>query len=121
MHFRAPNGALGTAAWNFAGHVREDVIEISGTEGRVSLSTFGNEPARLQSAQGDEMFDLPNPLHIQQPFIQTIVDHLNGRGQCASTGHTATRTAQVMDTVLSDYYKGREDAFWARPETWKKR
>jgi 1,5-anhydro-D-fructose reductase (1,5-anhydro-D-mannitol-forming) len=121
MHFHAPNGAPGTAYWNFASHVREDSIEVSGTEGRVTLSTFGNEPARLQSAQGDETFDLPNPLHIQQPLIQTIVDHLNGRGQCPSTGHTATRTAQVMDTVLNDYYNGREDAFWSRPETWQKR
>ena len=120
MHFRVPNGAPGTAYWNFASHVREDSIEVSGTEGRITLSTFGNEPARLQSVQGDETFDLPNPLHIQQPLIQTIVDHLNGRGQCPSTGHTATRTAQVMDTVLNDYYQGREDAFWSRPETWKK-
>jgi hypothetical protein len=24
----------------------------------------------------------------------------------------------VIDRVLEGYYGGREDAFWARPETW---
>lgn len=120
MLFRTPGGASGTAQWNFAAHVREDTIEISGTDGRVTLSTFGIEPVRLESIHGDETFDLPNPPHIQQPLIQTIVDQLNGSGECPSTGHTATRTSQVIDTVLSDYYAGRDDAFWTRPQTWKR-
>jgi len=25
-----------------------------------------------------------------------------------------------MDTVLNDYYGGREDDFWNRPQTWPK-
>ena len=120
MQFRAPNGALGVAQWNFAGHVREDVIEISGTDGRLSLSTFSNEPVQAQSQSGDEALDLPNPRHIQQPLIQTIVNQLNGQGECPSTGHTATRTSEIIDTVLSDYYNGRGDAFWTRPQTWKR-
>jgi predicted dehydrogenase len=118
MRFRTVGGAPGTAAWNFASAVHEDVIEITGTEGRVTLSTFGNEPLLLRTAQGEERFDLPNPPHIQQPLIQTIVDELQGRGVCPSTGVTAARTAAVMDAVLTDYYGSREDAFWTRPETW---
>ena len=120
MTFRTPSGALGTAQWNFAASVREDTIEITGTDGRITLSTFGNEPVRLQFQHGDEAFNLPSPPHIQQPLIQTIVSQLNGSGTCPSVGHTATRTSEVMDTVLNDYYNGRDDAFWLRPETWKK-
>lgn len=67
---------------------------------------------------GVELFDLPNPRHIQQPLIHSIVDQLNGQGQCPSTGVTALRTAKVMDQVLESYYGGRDDAFWTRPETW---
>lgn len=121
MQFRVMQGALGTAQWNFASHAREDVIEISGTDGRISLSTFGNEPVQLQNQNGDDTFDLPNPRYIQTPLIETIVQQLNGSGQCPSTGHSATRTSEVIDTVLSDYYNGRDDAFWTRPDTWKKR
>ena len=118
LRFRTTSGAFGVATWNFVSAVREDSIEISGTEGRVMLSTFGNEPVRLDTSEGQEMFDLPNPRHIQQPLIQTIVDELNGRGVCASTGLSAARTSRVIDIALSDYYGGREDAFWLRPTTW---
>jgi len=118
MSFRTASGALGTAFWNFAGEAREDILEITGTEGRLSLSTFGNEPLEWRTADRCELFDLPNPLHVQQPLIQTIVDDLLGRGRCESTGETALRTARVMDTVLESYYGSRNDAFWERPKTW---
>ena len=120
MTFRTAGGAIGSAIWNFAGAHREDLLEIEGTAGRVVLSCFGNEPVRLTTEAGKEStFDLPNPPHIQQPLIQTIVDELLGQGgRCPSTGETAARTSRVMDEVLAGYYGGREDAFWERPDTW---
>jgi predicted dehydrogenase len=120
MRFRLTNGAFGTATWNFASALRDDTIEISGTKGRLRLSTFGSEPLLLETATGAETFDLPNPPHVHQPLVQTIVDELHGTGHCPSTAVTATRTAAVMDTVLSRYYNGRADAFWERPATWNR-
>jgi len=118
MTFRTASGALGTASWNFATDLDEDLIEITGTDGRISLSTFGVEPVRLTLPAGEERFDLPNPEHVQQPLIQTIVDELLGEGTCPSTGESAARTARVMDTVLEAYYGGRGDDYWQRPTTW---
>jgi 1,5-anhydro-D-fructose reductase (1,5-anhydro-D-mannitol-forming) len=118
LHCRFAGGALGAAVWNFAGVVREDILEITGTLGKITMSVFGNEPLQLTTADGHETFDLTNPPHIQQPLIQTIVDELHGGGQCPSTGATAARTARVMDRVLSDYYGTRDDAYWTRPQTW---
>ncbi|HZO88960.1 MAG TPA: Gfo/Idh/MocA family oxidoreductase [Chthonomonadaceae bacterium] len=118
MRFRLPSGGLGIASWNFASGVHEDTIEIFGSEGRLSLSTFGNEPLQLETAHGRETFDRPNPPHIQQPLIQTIVDELQRKGRCPSTGLSAARTSRVMDIVLEGYYGGRSDAFWDRPHTW---
>lgn len=119
MSFRTAGGAVGAAIWNFAGRVREDLIEIEGTKGRLNISCFGDEPARVYLGGSPDGYHRPNPPHIQQPMIQTIVDELLGRGaKCPSTGETAARTSRVMDQVLSTYYGGREDAFWERPETW---
>ncbi|MGD0900079.1 MAG: Gfo/Idh/MocA family oxidoreductase [Thermoguttaceae bacterium] len=118
LHCRFASGALGICSWNFASAVGEDQIEITGTDGRLTLSVFGNEPVRLETGEGVEQFDLPNPPHVQQPLIQSIVDQLHGRGECPSTGLTAARTARVMDRVLGSYYGGRDDDFWTRPETW---
>ena len=120
MQFRVPGGALGSASWNFAGPCHEDAIEISGSSGRISLSCFGNEPVRLENQDGVQFAERPNPPHIQQPLIQTIVNALRQQGTCPSTGASALRTSRVMDTVLDRYYGGRADAFWSRPSTWGK-
>jgi len=118
LSFNLANGATGQATWNFAGKEHADLITIAGDRGTLMLSTFGNEPVRLQSRDGEETFDLPNPQTIQAPLIQTIVDELRGVGACPSTGVTAARTGHVMDAALHSYYDGRDDAFWARPDTW---
>ena len=120
MHFCLPGGALGVATWNFAGFGREDSIQVSGTKGRLTLSTFGDEALELETAGGREHLECPNPAHIQQPLIQSIVNELRRipGTACPSTGESAARTSAVMDTVLHEYYGGREDAFWKRPGTW---
>lgn len=118
LTFLTADGVPGVAAWNFASHVREDLLEFTGTAGRVSLAVFTSDPIRLETARGVEYFDVPTPPHIAQPLIQTVVDDLLGRGTCASTGESARRTSLVMDRMLERYYGGRNDAFWDRPQTW---
>jgi hypothetical protein len=118
MRFSVAGAALGTAHWNFASDARADEVVVQGDAGELRFSTFGNEPLELRRSGGVEAFDLPNPSHIQQPMIQSIVDELLGRGRSASTGVTAARTSAVMDAALASYYGGRDDAFWLRPETW---
>jgi hypothetical protein len=41
-------------------------------------------------------------------MIQSIVDEMNGIGNCPSTGETAARTAWVMDRLLADFYPRRD-------------
>ncbi|MET0263760.1 MAG: Gfo/Idh/MocA family oxidoreductase, partial [Rariglobus sp.] len=118
MSFVTRDGVPGVGLWDFAGAMSLDEIIIAGTKGRLVFSTFGNEPIRLETRAGVETFDRPNPAHVQQPLIQTIVDTLLGRGVCPSTGESARRTSTVMDAVLSDYYGGRQDAFWTRSDQW---
>jgi hypothetical protein len=121
MEFTLADGAFGTASWNFAGGAADDRIEITGTDGRITLSTFGDDPIALSTRRGDERFAFKNPYHIQQPLVQLVVDDLLGKQQAPSTGESASRTAKVMDIVLSDFYAGRDDAFWNRPDSWKHR
>jgi predicted dehydrogenase len=118
IQFRTERGGVGSASWNFAGSCNEDLITIDGTRARLEMSTFGNEPLRVIAKEGVETFDHPNPPHVQQPLIQSAVDQLLGKGECPSTGVSAARTSRVMDAALSGYYGGREDEFWARPQTW---
>ncbi len=111
-------GAPATAQWNFASFSRADRIEIFGTQGKISLSCFGDDDVRLELPTGLQTFNGKKPPHVHQGLVQTIVDELRGQGAALSTGESALRTMQVMDTVLNDYYGGREDDFWNRPQTW---
>jgi len=83
------------------------------------VSRRGGRPQIVAKPYDPERhINLPNPPHVQQPLIQTIVDEMLGRGTCPSSGRSAARTAAVMDAVLEGYYGGREDAFWERPAFW---
>jgi len=118
MSFLAGDGIPGVASWNFASVEREDLFTITGTEGRLAFSLLGDEPLRLETPAGVQMLARPNPAHVQQPLIQSVVEDLVGSGVCPSTGETARRASRIMDSVLSGYYGGRLDEFWRRPETW---
>ena len=98
--FAFASGVQGTGIWCFTTFEEVDRTDIVGERGRISFSTFGNEPVALTTAEGETRFAIDNPLHIQQPLIQTIVDELMGVDQCPSTGASGARTDWVMDQML---------------------
>lgn len=94
------SGVQGTGIWNFTAHDDLDRTEIVGSKGKITFATFGNSPVTVETLEGNRILDLPNPRHIQQHLIQTIVNELNGIGECPSTGFTASRTNWAMDRLL---------------------
>lgn len=95
------SGIVGSGVWCFTiGETeRLDHIDIIGTKGSVSFACFDTQPVVLNTAAGKKTFDLPNPVHVQQPLIQTIVAQLLGKGKCPSTGESAARTSYIMDKI----------------------
>src|SRR5512136_299975 len=102
--FEFESGVEGTGLWWFASPIAVDRTEILGTRGRVAFATFDNAPVVLDTGGEASEFMIPHPPHVQQPLIQTVVDHLNGVGHCPSTGESAARTTRVMDQILASYY-----------------
>ena len=117
MSFEA-RGAHALAQWDFAAAQNADFIEIHGDKAKLSMSCFGEGDLRLETAQGVQTLDGGAPQPVQLGLVQSIVDELRGQGRALSTGRSALRTMEAMDAVLSDYYGGREDDFWNRPQTW---
>jgi predicted dehydrogenase len=103
--FAFESGAIGNGIWCFTLSPGStiDRTDIVGAQGRITFSTFGlDQPLTLVRENGQsEEFLLPPPTHVQEPLIQTIVDALNGRGTCPSTGVSAARTSKVMDSVVA--------------------
>jgi len=128
MMFRLQNGAIGTASWNFAASFREDLLTINGTRGRLKIPIFIDEPPRVESREGGVVdFKSDSYEHVHQPLVQLIVDELRQRAQgitieksnVPSNGVSGLRTAIVMDTVLRNFYRIRQDGFWKRSHTWQ--
>lgn len=102
--FEFESGVEGTGLWWFASPTSVDRTEILGTRGRVAFASFDNAPVVLETGGETSEFVIPHPPHVQQPLIQTVVNRLNGVGQCPSTGESAARTTRVMDQILASYY-----------------
>jgi 1,5-anhydro-D-fructose reductase (1,5-anhydro-D-mannitol-forming) len=114
--FEWTEGTHGVIDCQFHGGA-DDQFFIGGEKGSLMVPCFGPGPVEVAlKGKKKEIFDLPNPAHVAQPLIQTVVDELLGRGKCPSTGASGLRTQAVMDEILEDYYGGREDGFWRR--TW---
>lgn len=100
-NFRFASGVHGTASFLFCGYAHQDETEIIGDAGTLSFATFrAEEPIVLTTSTDREEIMEPEPEHVQQPLIQSIVDELAGRRRCQSTGESAARTNWVMDQML---------------------
>jgi predicted dehydrogenase len=117
LRFETASGAIGTGYWNFCAESRQDLIRVVGERGELRLSTFGDGALELETGGTVERFELGNPLHIQQPFIQTMVDALRS-GARTGNAVSAARASEVMDRALASYYGTRDGAFWQSPESW---
>jgi predicted dehydrogenase len=94
------SGVHGVGTWCFSAFERRDHTEIVGSAGTIAYSTFDAQPIVVTTSSGVTEIPFDYPAHIQQPLIQTVVDELNGVGECPSTGASAARTSWVMDQML---------------------
>lgn len=99
--------ALGTGLWNFASDHQEDTIELIGNEGRLTWSCFGKGDLTLTRGTSMQTTAHPNPPHVHQNLIQSIVDELRGNGVCPSDAISGMRTSEIMDVALASFRGGK--------------
>lgn len=100
--FRFANGLPASGSWCFVAHesAKEDRIHIMGNKGQLDFSVFTYSPITLTTEDGVKEFTIPNPEFVQQPLIQSIVEHLQGKSACTCNGVSATSVNWVMDRIL---------------------
>ena len=102
--FRFTGDIVGTGIWNFNAPDIVDDIVFTGSDGELKTPVFTDSDISVVYRGREDVYRMPNPPHVHQPLIQTIVDELLGRGTCLSTGETGARTSWVMDRCLTNYY-----------------
>ena len=106
--WRHASGVQGYGSWCYVCGHGEDFVEIVGSKGRISFEFFSDKPLTLINESGTQTADIPNPPHVQQPFIQSIVDDLNGVAPCPGNVESAVRSSWVADEVLKNYRKQKD-------------
>ena len=102
--FQFKSGVAGCGSWSFVApkNTRTDTIEIVGTKGKLSFSSFMFTPIELETSEGVEAYAEENPENIQFYLIESIVKQLHGKGgKVVSTAVSAARTNWVMEQILS--------------------
>lgn len=101
--WRHASGVLGSGSWCFVCGQGQDRVEITGSRGRIEFEFFSDQALRLINGDGVHEANIPNPPHVQQPFIQSIVDDLNGIAPCPGRVESAVNSTWVADQVLKNY------------------
>lgn len=104
--FKFKSGVIASGSWCFVTDqaTSEDIIEVVGTKGRILFSSFDHNPIQLITKSGTVEFPYLNPENIQYNLIRQIVETLQGKTKCVSTGITAARTNWVMEQVVKGFY-----------------
>lgn len=99
------NGVIGSGNWCFNGETHKDHNIIVGNKGTIQFSNHGHNPVILENESGTKSFQINNPEHIEQPFIENIIKSLRGESYFPSNKFSASRTSWVMDEILKQYYQ----------------
>ena len=101
------SGCIGTGIWNFHADHSRDQIVFTGSTGELKTPVFSNTDIIVKKNGKEESISAPNPPHVHQPLIQTIVNQLISGGYCDSTGESGARASWAMDQCLMTYYGSR--------------
>jgi len=96
-----PGEIILSGSWSFITPVSltKDRVEITGEKGRLSFSIFSFEAIELDLGGKVDSISITPPEHIQMPLITSIVEEMNGRGHCPSSGKSGAVTSRVMDQI----------------------
>ena len=116
--FTFASGVVGSGSWCFVvdKNSEEDYIEIKGTAGEITFSTFNVEDVILKTKDKTEAFSIQNPENIQFNLINQLVQSLRTGSECVSTMYSAARTSQVIEQIVKDYYSHRKAGIKAEAE-----
>lgn len=105
--WRFANGVHGTGTWCYACAEERDEVTFIGERGRLKFAFFAQTPLRLETGTDVREIAYADPAHVQQPFVQSIVDELRGHGRCPGDLHSAARASAITDEILRAYRRER--------------
>lgn len=100
--FKFKNGIIGKGLWAFntSKASQFELTTIIGSKGKISFPFWGDHHVSLEvENEPIQKFNFEVPVYIQEILIQSIVDELQGKGTCLSTGISGARTNWVIEQI----------------------
>lgn len=92
------NGVMFRGLWCFSVRPEEkkDLVEIVGSEGKITFSVFGQYYSVSKQGKEDR-HEMPPPPHIQQPMIERVVSYFSGTGENPCPPEEGVEVMRIMD------------------------
>ncbi len=118
--FRTDTDIIGCAAFNCISDRKDDRMIVTGTKGTLEFSIHGRHDIIIHEYRTGEteVLEIPDPKIVEGPMIEAVIRHLLGHGGEPCMGQDALPTYQVIDSILTGFYHGRENGFWNHPQRW---
>lgn len=95
------SGATATGCWNFASQIAQDKVTICGSAGQIQFGIFSDNPAVLNTLNGQQTCEMTKPNPIQEHFVEAMHAHLSGHSNHPSLAASAAHTNWIMDRILA--------------------
>ena len=94
------NGAIFNGLWCFTVPEEEakDICEITGTEGKISFSVFGEPEIAITKKGQTATMHFERLEHVQQPMIEKVVQYFLGKGKNPGTAEDGVRVMRITET-----------------------
>lgn len=93
------SGVQGSLQLTFNGAYREDCLTVIGSEGSIKLGIMNNDPISLFRDQKEEKISFAPMDHVQEGFIQMMVNSLHGLEVLDQTGKNGLITQKVLEAL----------------------
>lgn len=93
------NGTAFTGTWWFNAPFAKDVCEITGTNGSIRFSIFGNYSIELTVDGKTTILDFEPLQHVQEPMIGAVVKYFSGDAENPCSGEEGAEVMKIMDLL----------------------
>jgi len=93
------NAVVFNGSWCFtaAKGNETDLVEIIGSEGKISFTVFNTNKITVSKKGKEEVLQFDELQHVQQPMIEAVVNYFLGEAPNPSTAESAVGTMRIID------------------------
>lgn len=92
-----------TGSCCFSAGLHDERLTVFGDRGVAAMGFMQASPVTLETEAGIQTFDLPDPPHVHQPFIERLIAHYLDAAPNPCSGEDGMRATAFVDEIYREY------------------